>query len=160
MPFFAYSCDRFVVQANPGALPTFERALFVLFTAILQQDIDRKRTHTRTPHRSRTNEAAEYIPYVFQVLAQMLELHTSGVPDAYRGLLPMLLKVDAWAQKGSVPGLVKLLKAFLARDAQAMVAAGQVNQVLGVVQQRLIPSKANDGWGFELLQAVALNVPA
>ena len=93
-------------------------------------------------------------------LAQMLELHTSGVPDAYRGLLPMLLKVDAWAQKGSVPGLVKLLKAFLARDAQAMVAAGQVNQVLGVVQQRLIPSKANDGWGFELLQAVAMNVPA
>jgi exportin-2 (importin alpha re-exporter) len=31
--------------------------------------------------------------------------------------------------------------------------------VLGIVQQRLVPSKANDGWGFELLQSVALHVP-
>jgi len=27
------------------------------------------------------------------------------------------------------------------------------------VQQRLVPSKANDGWGFELLQSVVLHVP-
>ena len=96
---------------------------------------------------------------MFQVLAQMLELHTSGVPDAYRGLLPMLLKVDALAQKGSVPGLVKLLKAFLARDATQMVATGQFTAILAVVQQRLIPSKLNDAWGFELLQSVVQNIP-
>ena len=42
----------------------------------------------------------------------MLELHTSGVPDEYRSLLPMLLRQEAWIQKGSVPGLVKLLKAY------------------------------------------------
>ena len=32
---------RFVVQANPSTLPTFEQALFGPFTIILQQDIDR-----------------------------------------------------------------------------------------------------------------------
>ena len=96
---------------------------------------------------------------MFQVLAQMLELHSGGVPAEYRGLLPLLLTPTAWTQKGSVPGLVKLLKAFLARDAKAMCEAGQLNQVLGVVQQRLIPSKVNDGWGFEILQAVAQYVP-
>jgi len=54
----------------------------------------------------------------------MLELHTADVPTDYRGLLPFLLQPAIWQQKGSIPGLVKLLKAFLARDAQQMVAAG------------------------------------
>jgi len=39
-----------------------------------------------------------------------------------------------------------------------MYAAGQVASVLAVAQQRLIPSKLNDVWGFELLQSVVLNV--
>lgn len=101
---------------------------------------------------------AEYIPYVFQVLAQMLELHTTDVPSDYRSLLPFLLQPAIWQQKGSVPGLVKLLKAFLARDSQQMVASGQIASVLGILQQRLIPSKVNDVWGFELLQSVVQHV--
>ncbi len=100
----------------------------------------------------------EYIPYVFQILAQMLTLHR-GVPADYRTLLPFLLTPAIWAQKGSIPGLVSLLRAFLSRDAVAMVEAGQHIPVLGIVQQRLVPSKANDGWGFELLQTVVLHIP-
>lgn len=101
----------------------------------------------------------EYIPYVFQILAQMLELHTSDVPPDYRAILPFLLTPASWQQKGSIPGLVKLLKAFLARDAPQMVSTGQYTSILAVVQQRLIPSKINDGWGFELLQAVVQYIP-
>lgn len=106
----------------------------------------------------RTDPLLEYIPYVFQILAQMLELHTADVPTSYRSLLPFLLQPAIWMQKGSVPGLVKLLKAFLARDGKQMVAAGQVASVLGIVQQRLIPSKINDGYGMDLLQAVIQNI--
>lgn len=102
----------------------------------------------------------EYIPYVFQILSQMLELHASAVPDAYRALLPHLLTPAAWAQKGSIPGLVRLLKAYVAKDGAAMVAGGQVASVLAVVQQRLIPSKVNDAWGFELLQGVVGSISA
>ncbi|KAH0580356.1 hypothetical protein H2248_001858 [Termitomyces sp. 'cryptogamus'] len=131
---------RFVVSGNASTLPIFEQALFGPFTFILQQDVD------------------QYIPYVFQVLAQMLELHTAEVPEQYRSLLPFLLTPAIWQQKGSIPGLVKLLKAYLARDSAGMLAAGQVASVLAVVQQRLIPSKLNDAWGFELLQSVAFNV--
>lgn len=101
----------------------------------------------------------EYIPYVFQVLGQMLELHASSVPNEYRSILPFLLTPAAWQQKGSVPGLVKLLKAFLTRDSAQLVETAQYTAVLAVVQQRLIPSKINDGWGFELLQAVVQNIP-
>lgn len=101
----------------------------------------------------------EYIPYVFQVLSQMLELHRgSAIPAEYRGLLPILLTPAMWQQKGSIPGLVRLLKAFLAQDHDQMSASGQVASVLAVVQQRLIPSKINDAWGIELLQAVVANV--
>ncbi|KAG2034488.1 CAS/CSE protein [Suillus americanus] len=133
---------RFVVSGTSSTLPTFEQALFGPFTLILQQDID------------------QYIPYVFQILAQMLEAHTTGVPSEYRSLLPFLLTPTCWQQKGSIPGLVKLLKAFLARDAAEMIKTGQIAAVLAVVQQRLIPSKINDGWGFELLQAVVQHVPS
>ena len=90
----------------------------------------------------------------------MLDLHVGEVPAEYRSLLPFLLTPVSWQQKGSVPGLVKLLKAFLSHDAKSMIAAGQLTQVLGVIQQRLIPSKINDGWGFELLQAVVQHVPS
>jgi len=88
----------------------------------------------------------------------MLELHTTNVPAQYRSLLPFLLTPAVWQQKGSIPGLVKLLKAFLVRDSAQMLVAGQVASVLAVVQQRLIPSKLNDAWGFELLQSVVQNV--
>ncbi|KAK0446106.1 CAS/CSE protein [Armillaria borealis] len=127
---------RFIASGNPAYLATFEQALFGPFTVILQQDID------------------QYIPYVFQLLAQMLEMHSKDVPAEYRSLLPFLLMPAIWQQKGSVPGLVKLLSAYLSHDSKEMVANRQIATVLGVIQQRLIPSKQNDGWGFELLRAV------
>ncbi|KAG7451472.1 importin alpha re-exporter [Guyanagaster necrorhizus] len=127
---------RFIARVNPANLTTFEQVLFGPFTVILQQDID------------------QYIPYVFQLLAQMLEMHSKDVPTEYRSLLPFLLMPAIWQQKGSIPGLVKLLSAYLSRDSAQMVANRQIATVLGVIQQRLIPSKQNDGWGFELLQAV------
>ncbi|KXN81985.1 Exportin-2 [Leucoagaricus sp. SymC.cos] len=131
---------RFVVAGAPATLPVFEQALFGPFTFILQQDID------------------QYIPYSFQILAQMLELHSTDVPAEYRNLLPFLLTPAVWQQKGSIPGLVKLLKAFLTRDGAQMLANGQVASVLAVVQQRLIPSKINDSWGIELLNSVIMHI--
>lgn len=89
----------------------------------------------------------------------MLELHSDTIPATYRSLLPFLLTPASWQQRGSIPGLVKLLKAFIARDAPQIVSAGQHTAILAVVQQRLIPSKVNDAWGFELLQSVVQYIP-
>lgn len=96
----------------------------------------------------------EFVPYVFQILSQMLEMHQGEIPADYRSLLPFLLQPASWAQKGSIPGLVRLLKAFLRRDGDQMTTNGQFTSVLAVVQQKLIPSKINDAWGFELLQSI------
>ncbi|KAF8992756.1 armadillo-type protein [Cyathus striatus] len=127
---------RFVVIGTPGSLLVFEKYLLEPFNIILQADIE------------------QYIPYVFQVLAQMLEFRKDVVAPQYRALMQILITPATWQQKGSIPGLVRLLKAFLSRDAEHMTASGQLAGVLAVVQQRLIPSKLNDAWGFELLQAV------
>lgn len=54
----------------------------------------------------------------------MLTLH-QGVPVDYRTLLPHLLTPATWAQKGSIPGLIALLRAFLACDAAPMVESNQ-----------------------------------
>jgi exportin-2 (importin alpha re-exporter) len=63
------------------------------------------------------------------------------------------------ATNDSIPSLVKLLKAFLARDAAEVIDTGQITAVLTVIQQQLIPSKINDGWRFELLQGVVQYMP-
>ncbi|KAG7096402.1 hypothetical protein E1B28_003845 [Marasmius oreades] len=132
---------RFVVNRSNNTLNVFEQQLFGQFTNILQNDIE------------------QYIPYTFQILAQMLSLHdVNTIPGPYESLLSFLLRPSVWAQKGSIPGLVRLLKAYLRRDVKKMVANGQLASILGLVQQRLIPSKINDVWGIELLMAVVTYV--
>ena len=99
------------------------------------------------------------MPYVIQILAQMLELHDSNIPNEYRTMLPILLQPASWQQRRSIPALVRLLRAFLKRDGAQLSSTGQFMNVLAVVQQKLLPSKLNDVFGFELLQAVFKYIP-
>ncbi|KZT18357.1 importin alpha re-exporter [Neolentinus lepideus HHB14362 ss-1] len=131
---------RFVVAGNPNTLAVFEQTLFGPITVILQQDVE------------------QYIPYVFQLLAQMLTVHTVGAPTGYRGLLQFLVQPPVWGDKCNVPGLVKLLKAFLAKDTAYMVESGSYMSVMAVVH-RLISSRNNYTWGFKLLEGVIVNIP-
>lgn len=131
----------FVTAGTPSTLPEFESSLFPPFQAILQQDI------------------SEFSPFVFQILSQLLELHDAAdFPEAYKALLPPLLTPTLWESKGNVPALVRLLRAFLSRGAQDIVAANQLAPMFGVFQH-LIASKANDAYGFELLEAIIEYVP-
>ncbi|KAL5496089.1 CSE1_3 [Sanghuangporus vaninii] len=119
---------RFTVAMSPESLSTSEENLFGPLTITLQQDID------------------QLTPYVFQIISQMLELHRGEIPADYQSLLPSLLQPSSWAQKGSIPGLVRLLKAFLRTDAAELASTGQFTSILAVVQQKLIPSKVDDTW--------------
>lgn len=84
----------------------------------------------------------------------MLEIHKTSVPPAYSSLLPILFTPAVWQQRGNVPALVRLVKAFITKDPGSV----DVRTVLAVVQQRLIPSRVNDVYGFELLEALAGNL--
>ena len=59
----------------------------------------------------------EFIPYVFQIMSILLEIHTDQVPEMYMLLLPFLLAPVLWERPGNIPPLVRLLQAFIEKGA-------------------------------------------
>ncbi|KAH7097236.1 importin alpha re-exporter [Auriculariales sp. MPI-PUGE-AT-0066] len=133
------SLNRIVCTAKPEAVQSLEQAILPVIEEILQQDID------------------QFVQYAFQVLAQLLENYPEDAapPAAYSALVTSLVQPAWWAQRGSVPALVRLLRAYLARAKENAPVEG----ILGVLQQRLIPSKINDEFGFELLEGLVQFTP-
>ncbi|KZV93299.1 importin alpha re-exporter [Exidia glandulosa HHB12029] len=130
---------RLVTAAKPEKVSAFETALLPSIEVILQQDID------------------QFVQYAFQILSQLLEQHAEGTPPppAYDAVVASLMQPQWWAQRGSIPPLVRLLRAYLMRAGANVPVQG----VLGVLQQRLIPSKINDEHGFDLLQGLVQYAP-
>ncbi|KAK0534025.1 importin-alpha export receptor [Tilletia horrida] len=135
---------RYAADGNAENLAAIEARLFPPITAILQGDV------------------TEFVPYVFQLLAQMLELRAAtgagAVPESYQVLLPPLLTPALWESKGNVPALVRLLRAFIAQGSAGIVANNQLQSLLGIYQ-RLIMSKVNDLFGFELMTSLCEHIP-
>ncbi|KAL3943514.1 MAG: hypothetical protein SGBAC_002409 [Bacillariaceae sp.] len=133
---------RNVCSKDPSQTPQLEALLFPPFQTVLQMDI------------------SEFTPYVFQVLAQLLEYRPkeAGLGEAYTSLFQPLLTATLWDRKGNVPGLVRLLTAYLNMAAADLVARGQLVPFLGIFQ-KLIASKATEGSACELLTAITCYVP-
>uniref|UniRef100_A0A674I1M6 Exportin-2 n=1 Tax=Terrapene triunguis TaxID=2587831 RepID=A0A674I1M6_9SAUR len=133
---------RITCKANPAAVGSFEEALFMVFTEILQNDVQ------------------EFIPYVFQVMSLLLEIHKNDIPSSYMALFPHLLQPVLWERTGNIPPLVRLLQAYLEKGANtiASAAADKIPGLLGVFQ-KLIASKANDHQGFYLLNSIIEHMP-
>ncbi|KAF9905820.1 importin-alpha export receptor, partial [Lobosporangium transversale] len=132
---------RFICNANPEASEQFENLLFQPFQVILQQDI------------------AEFTPYVFQLLSQLLSYSTRAeLSPSYQAMLPPLVQPMLWQQQGNIPALVKLLQAYLQKGASWVVANNHLEPILGVFQ-KLVSSKINDHHAFELLQSLIIYVP-
>ena len=137
--------------ADPRLMAEFETALFPPFQFVLQQDI------------------VEFAPYVFQLLAQMIETRNveagAALPAAYLGIFPALLAPALWDRQANVVPLVRLLEAYL-RKAPNEIAAGSTapggaNHLTGVlgVFQKLAASRAQDHQGFFILNAFAECLP-
>jgi len=97
-------------------------------------------------------------PYVFQVLAQMLELHKEARFPPSIGIFFHFYSLPLFAAKRQHPRFGQAFDCLLSARQCIDGGAGQIAPVLAVAQQRLIPSKANDEWGIELLQAVVRHV--
>ncbi|XP_041358734.1 exportin-2-like [Gigantopelta aegis] len=125
---------------DASAVKMFEDALFPPFTDILQQDVQ------------------EFMPYVFQMLSLLIELHSGRIPDTYIALFPHLLAPVLWERPGNIPPLVRLLQAFIEKGSQ-QIEPDKLNGLLGIFQ-KLIASKTNDHEGFYLLNAIIEFMPA
>lgn len=109
------------------------------FLTILEQDI------------------AEFSPYVFQLLALILELSPSidSLPPAFQQLARTLVVAQLWESRGNVPALARLLKAIISKNGS--IYEENLLALLGVFQ-KLISSRVNDEFGFDLLQAIMLHI--
>lgn len=105
-------------------------------------------------------DVAEFVPYVFQLFAALLEANPSGtLTDYYKALIPAIITPSLWGVKGNVPALVRLLSAIVPRGASDIVQNNQVEPILGIFQ-KLVSTKVQENHGFDLLEAVVGALPA
>ncbi|PGH09936.1 hypothetical protein AJ79_05552 [Helicocarpus griseus UAMH5409] len=130
---------RFAAPAQPAKL---EEALYPPFVAVLQNDVQ------------------EFAPYVFQLLAALLEANPSGtLPEYYQNLIGPIIMPAMWESKGNVPALVRLLSSIIPRGVDSITKNNQIEPILGIFQ-KLVSSKANESYGFDLLESVIANFPS
>ena len=129
-----------IITADPSTASKFEEMLFPPFQSVLQMDV------------------GEFTPYVFQIMAMLLELRPAGTgaSDGYKAMFPLLLTAGLWEQRGNVPPLARLVHAFLQASGDAVEGADLEN-LLGVFQ-KLNASKLNEEHGFDLLCAIFANL--
>jgi exportin-2 (importin alpha re-exporter) len=127
--------------AAPTQSDKFEQVLYDPFSAILQEGVE------------------EFIPYVFQLFAALLEANPSGhLTELYQNLLQIVIMPPAWDTRGNVPALVRLLTAMIPRDVEGIVSRNQVEPILGIFQ-KLVSSKAHEVYSFELIETLIAYVP-
>ena len=133
---------RAVCGKNPNAADALESLLFPPFQAILQ------------------NEILEFTPYVFQILAQLLEFRsTDGGLGQYEALFRPLLTPALWERKGNIPALTRLVQAYLMKAAPQLVQGGFLQGILGCFQ-KMLSVPATEAEAFNLLVSLEMYVPA
>jgi exportin-2 (importin alpha re-exporter) len=96
----------------------------------------------------------EFIPYIFQILAQLLESSpVDSVSDNYKALLGPLLQPPLWETRGNIPACTRLLAALIPRVAKEIVTENQTEAVLGIFQ-RLLSGKKSELYAFDILEAI------
>ncbi|OAX77374.1 hypothetical protein ACJ72_08330, partial [Emergomyces africanus] len=74
---------------------------------------------------------SEFAPYVFQLLAALLEANPSGtLPEYYQNLIGPILMPAMWESKGNVPALVRLLSSIIPRGADSITKNNQIEPIL------------------------------
>ena len=84
-----------VCASHPTAVGSFEGYLFPVFEDIMVRDV------------------LEFLPYVFQLLALMLELREQPIVESYIAIFPLILSPMLWERIGTVPALSRLMQAFI-----------------------------------------------
>lgn len=131
---------RFGAASSDGA-QKLETALYDPFAEILANDVQ------------------EFQPYVFQIFASLLEASPTGtLPEYYQSLLGATLVLDLYNSRGNVPALARLLTSMIPRATTQIIANNQLEQIL-IIFQKLISSKSNESYGFDLLECICSSFP-
>ncbi|CAM6129189.1 unnamed protein product [Calypogeia fissa] len=118
---------------------TFEPLLFPVIQIVLEEDV------------------TEFAPYIFQILAQLIESRGPPLDRVYLQLFPLLLTPTLWQRSANVPALVRLLQAYLQNAPQEFNQPSSLNSVLGVFE-KLVGSRSTDHQGFYILNTIVENL--
>ena len=131
---------RSVCSKDPSMTESMEPLLFQPFNTILQMGVD------------------EFTPYVFQILAQLLEYRPpeQGLGTSYSALFPPLLKPILYENKGNIPAIARLMQAYIQQAAPELTP--QLGSILGVFQ-KLLAAKATEVSAFEILNSAIVFFP-
>ncbi|KAF7545040.1 hypothetical protein G7046_g9652 [Stylonectria norvegica] len=109
-------------------------------------------------HNILVEDVTEFMQYVFQILAQLLESSPSeSISDNYKALLGPLLNPPLWETRGNVPACTRLLSAVIPKATNAIIADNQLEPVLGIFQ-RLLGGKKSELYAFDILDSIVKSV--
>ncbi|CAH6720259.1 importin alpha re-exporter [[Candida] jaroonii] len=101
-------------------------------------------------------DVQEFVPYSFQILAYLLENSKGNeLPSQYKSFIKPLMSPNLWQYKGNIPGITRLLIAIIEYDYKVF-SQEFLTPLLGIFQ-KLIASKVNETYGFDLLESILLN---
>ncbi len=101
-----------------------------------------------------THHPAEFVPYVFQIFAMLLELNPSSpIPGDFKPLIEGVLAPGLWETRGNVPPLSRFISAIIPKAAQEIVAEKKLEIILSIFQ-RLLGGKKTEQNSFDILEAV------
>ncbi|KAK0602296.1 hypothetical protein LWI29_032066 [Acer saccharum] len=103
------------------------------------------------------NVVTEFLPYAFQLLAQLVELNRPPIAPNYMEIFKLLLIPESWKRSSNVPALVRLLEAFLQKVPHKISQEGRLARVLGIFNM-LVSSPRSDELGFYVLNTVIDNL--
>ncbi|OIR56898.1 MAG: importin-alpha export receptor [Amphiamblys sp. WSBS2006] len=134
---FLHSC----VSAK-DSLAMFESAFFPVLQSILQNDV------------------AELSPFVFQILAFILEKAPAGhcFSEMHCQILPVLFTHGLWTDPVTVPFLARLLCAYMRAMKPAFLDSGYVQQTLSVFKT-LLGARSTEHISFSVLNVFVSEMP-
>ncbi|KAI9049173.1 hypothetical protein LZ554_007020 [Drepanopeziza brunnea f. sp. 'monogermtubi'] len=128
---------RFSAPSQPEKL---ENDMYTPFAGVLQNDIQ------------------EFMPYVFQLFAALLESRPQGpLSEYYKALIGPVLSPALWESRGNVPALARLLSSIIPRAGADIVAAGQIEPILGIFQKLIAGKARTELYGLDVLEAVVVS---
>jgi exportin-2 (importin alpha re-exporter) len=129
---------RYCGSANAGKL---EDRLWEPFSFILNEDV------------------TEFVPYVFQIFAALLEGDRSAsLPENFKTLLVPLTTPALWDVRGNVPGCARFLTAIIPKAVAEIQAHNLLETILGIFQ-KLVQGRKTEQNAFDILEAVVASFP-
>ncbi|KAJ4955695.1 hypothetical protein NE237_012478 [Protea cynaroides] len=130
---------RRVCEKDPSLTSAFEASLSPILETILGNDV------------------TEFLPYAFQLLAQLVELNRPPLPPHYIHIFELLLSPETWQRSANAPALVRLLQAFLQKAPRELTQDGRLSKVLGIFS-KLVSASSSEELGFFVLNTVIENL--